>query len=163
RHIRRSDPQATTAAHVGGPLIAAVEHDLRKGWWPAEKQPPAALGARPLLDAVFQCSRPRHLVWGGQANSDLRRALLLPSFPRLPARTPQTVLARPRRAVPPKKPTDGDVSGTQPCPSALVATRDPGNAPVICAGRPRSGPATGGNHGFNATPVRFTPDHGYRH
>src|SRR5262249_10719351 len=111
-HIRRSDPQTTTAPHMGGPLIAAVEHALLKGWRPAEKQPPAALGARPLLDAVFQPSRPRHLVWGGQANSDLQRALLLPSLPRLPSPTVLNVLARTRR-VAPQKTTDGDVSGTQ--------------------------------------------------
>ena len=72
--VRPGDPQPAGAADVGRPLVAAVEHDLLERWWPAKKQPPAALGARPLIDAGFRRFRPRHLMCDGQPNSDLPRA-----------------------------------------------------------------------------------------
>src|SRR5215469_3169407 len=53
------------AADMGGPFVATFEHDLLELRRPAHQQPPAALGARPLVDAVFQRPCPRHLVWRG--------------------------------------------------------------------------------------------------
>jgi hypothetical protein len=54
-----------------GRFIATVEHDLLECWQSVEQQAPAALGARPLFNARLSRSGPRHLVWGGQAISDL--------------------------------------------------------------------------------------------
>jgi hypothetical protein len=64
--------QATGATNVGSPLVAALEYGLLERWQPAKQQPPAAPGARPLVDAVLQRSCPRHLMWGGQQDSDLQ-------------------------------------------------------------------------------------------
>jgi hypothetical protein len=41
----RCDPQSAGATDVGRPFVAALEHDLLERGWPAEQQPPAALGA----------------------------------------------------------------------------------------------------------------------
>jgi hypothetical protein len=47
---------------MGGQFIASIEDDLLKGWRPAQQQPPAALGARPLFNAGLRRSRPLHLM-----------------------------------------------------------------------------------------------------
>jgi len=46
--------QAIRAADVGGPLVAALKHDLLERGRPAKQEPPAALNARPLLEARIQ-------------------------------------------------------------------------------------------------------------
>jgi len=66
--------QAAGPADMSRPFVARLEHDLLELRRPAKQQPPAALGARPLLDARRQRPRPRHLMWGGQPNSDLQQA-----------------------------------------------------------------------------------------
>src|SRR5215472_12928011 len=69
--------ETARAADMGGPFVATFEHDLLELRRPAHQQPPAALGARPLVDAVFQRPCPRHLVWRGQPISDLKRGPLV--------------------------------------------------------------------------------------
>src|SRR5215470_17189468 len=64
-------------ADMGRPFVATFEHDLIELRRPAHQQPPAALGARPLVDAVSQRPCPRHLVWRGQPISDLKRGQLV--------------------------------------------------------------------------------------
>ena len=85
--LGRGHLHATRATDVGSPFVAALEHDLLEVRRPADPQPPAAPGARPLFDAVLERFRPGHLVWGGQPNSDLQRAITWPSFPCLPTQT----------------------------------------------------------------------------
>jgi hypothetical protein len=65
--------QATCAAGVGSPFVAALQYDPFEYWRPSQQQPPGALGARPLFGTLLRGSCPDHLMWGRHRVSHLQR------------------------------------------------------------------------------------------
>ena len=115
----------------------------------------------PRRRAPGSSSASSHVGWTSELRSTANCSLM-PSFPRRPSRTVSNMLAH-NPAIRARKATGRDVSGARGRHSPLSATRNPapGRGWPAPTGARRN--PLGGNHGSNATPVRFASDHGHRY